>query len=507
MASWRNADEQATKPAREKYPATMDSSSAVAGKARPPQADFSSATSLLSTKEPITNDERPAPPIPAGRVPKKDKAKRRKPKAGSHKKKARKKSKTAPGPGEKSPVLPEDSYTGGDVYSGAAGEDKPRWKNETAGAPSQDKVRSRVARHPITSTESSASNSTTASPQTAKAVRRGKSAGAVSQPTTSVRAPGEVVDTKFHEDSTWVQDGSKTAPLATGAAVVHVAGRGSHPGAKATKRDSTAALKTAPPLGLQQWTSKREERGAESKPSAQTPADVPRSGEALGTSAGASRGVGVHKRHARKHRTSKSPAGPVVETSSGAPTSAKDGEQERPSAVTPRAVSSDSAEKVFDEVVAVHHHRRRSHGRSKRRAKEVARRRHFRKTKEDRLVDTTQLATGGELPAAALADVTADVGPSRVEGSAAATARKDFVAQSTTSVASAPAARCRVMPPTADVTLTGTDTGFSVGSGRRPPKATTVVKGDDVTVHVDFSSRNRAAMFWPFGRRGDKKKN
>ncbi|XP_070382644.1 pneumococcal serine-rich repeat protein-like [Dermacentor albipictus] len=505
VASSGSAGEKATKtaPGKPSSIAVTDSSSAVAGGASQPQAEFSSPTSLLLTEEPIASDKRPAPTSPAESVAKKDKAKRRKPKAGSHKKKARGKSaKTAHGPGEKSPSFPEEgSYTGGDVHSGAASEDKARRKHDTPGAPSKDKVRSRVARHPIASKEPSASTGATAPSQTAEAARRRKSARGHSQPATSVRAPGELVDAGFHQ-------GSKAIPSATDAAMVHVAGRGSHPDAKAIKRDSAAALKTAPLLRLEQWTSEREERDAEARLSAQAPVGVPRSSEAVGTSAGASRAVGVHKRHAKKHRTSKTVA-TAVDASSGAATSVKDVEPERPSPVSPQAVSSDSAERVSDEVVGVHHHhRRRSHGRSKRHAEGVHRR-HSRKTKEDLPVDSTQLATGSALPSATLANASADLGdrPSRVEGfAAAAPPRKDVDAESTTSVVSASSVRCRVMPPTADITLTGTDTGTSAGSERHPPRATTVVEGDDVTIHVDLSSRDRAAMFWPFGRRGDKKK-
>ncbi|KAH7933609.1 hypothetical protein HPB49_014358 [Dermacentor silvarum] len=469
VASWHNADEQATKPAREKYPATTDSSSAVAGKARPPQADFASATSLLSTKEPITSDKRPAPPSPTERVAKKDKARRRKRRAGNHKKKARdKSSKTTPGSGAKSPTTLEDSYTGGDVDSGAVSEDKPRRKHEMAGTPSQDKARSRVARRPIASRESLLSTSATARSQAAEAARS---------------------DLSAHRQSS--------------------AGKGSRLGEKIIKQDSAVTPKTAPPHGLSKRTaSKREERIAEAKPSVQTPVDAPRSSEAVGTSAVASReATGVHRRRAKKHRTSKSPAR-VAETPCGAATSARDAEPHRPSTVTPRPVSSDSAERVFDEVVAVHHHRRRSHSRPKQHAKEDGRRRHPRKTKGDRPVESTSPATGGEPRSAMLANVSADVGggPSGVEVSTAATAPKGVVAESTTTVASAPSARCRVLPPTADVTMSGTDTMFSLGGERRPPTATTAVKGDDVTVHVDLTSRDRAAMFWPFGRRGRKKK-
>ncbi|XP_037580278.1 uncharacterized protein LOC119463510 [Dermacentor silvarum] len=468
----RSAGEKVTKPAPAMSPsvATMDSSSAVAGKASPPQGDFSSATSLLSTKEPITCDKRTAPASPAESVAKKDKAKRRKPKARSRRKKAREKvSKAASGAGAKSPATLEASYTGGDVDSGAVSEDKPRRKQGTAGTPSQDKERSRVARPPIASRVSSLSTGATAHSQAAEAARSDASAQRQSS-----------------------------------------AGKGSHLGAKTIKQDRTVTPKTAVPHGLKKRTaSKREERIAEAKPSAQTPVDAPRSSEAVGISAAVSREeTGVHKRHAKKHRTSKSPAR-VVETSCGAATSARDTEPERPSTVTPRpAASPGSAERVFDEVVAVRHHRRRSHGGSNKHAKEDDRRRRSTKAKGHRPVESTSPATGGELPSATLANVTADVGggPSRVKDCAAATARTDAFADLTTSVVSAPSPRSRVVPPTADGTLSGTDTMFSLGGERRPPRATTAVRGDDVTVHMDLTSRNRAAMFWPFGRSGHKKK-
>ncbi|KAH6923385.1 hypothetical protein HPB50_000782 [Hyalomma asiaticum] len=75
--------------------------------------------------------------------------------------------------------------------------------------------------------------------------------------------------------------------------------------------------------------------------------------------------------------------------------STKDVELEGPNAASP-----DSAERVFNEAVAVHdhHHHRRGHSKSKKLAKEGSGKRHSRKTKEGRQVDAATVATGGELP-------------------------------------------------------------------------------------------------------------
>nr|XP_050046644.1 uncharacterized protein LOC126543576 [Dermacentor andersoni] len=464
-----SAGEQATKTAPEKPPsiATTDSSSAVVGKACQPQADFSSATSLLSTKEPIASDKGHAPTSPADSVAKKDKAKRLKSKVRSHKKKAKGKSaKTAHGLGERSPSTLEELYTGGDVDSGAVSKDKPRRKHEKAGIPSQEEARSCVAGRPIANKEYSLSTGAMAPSPAAEATR------------------------------------SDTSALRQSSL-----GGGSHLDAKITKQDSTVTPKTSLPHSLRKRTAgKGEERVAEAKPSAKTPVDAALSSEATPV-ATSQEGAGVHKRRTKKHRNPKSPAA-VVETSSGAATSARDAEPGRFGAVTPRPASPDSAERVFDEAVAVRHHRRRSHGRSKKHAKEDGRRRHSRKAKEDRPAESTSPTTGGQLPSATIANATADVGdcPSSVEDSAAATAREEVVADVASSAVSAPSPRSGVMTPTADVTLSGTDAMFSLDGDRSPPIATTAVKGDDVTVHVDMTAHDRAAMFWPFGRRGHKKK-
>ncbi|KAL1417755.1 hypothetical protein MTO96_026528 [Rhipicephalus appendiculatus] len=240
------------------------------------------------------------------------------------------------------------------------------------------------------------------------------------------------------------------------------------------------AVKTATPPRVEvKQRRKTEERVAEAKPSASTQAGVAPSSEALGTSAVASgRASGVHKRRSKKHRTSKSLAGAAVET---------------------------SAERVFDEAVAVHghhhHHHRRRHSKSKKHAKKGDGKRHSRKTKKEPAVDSTTQATQGELPPASTTDVYADGGPSKVEGSDTAT-----TAFKEPSAVSAPSKPFYVLPPTADVTLTGTDTGQLLGGQRHQPRSSTVIRGDDVTVHVDLTSRERAAMFWPFGHRGHKKK-
>ncbi|KAH7985550.1 hypothetical protein HPB51_026802 [Rhipicephalus microplus] len=169
-----------------------------------------------------------------------------------------------------------------------------------------------------------------------------------------------------------------------------------------------------------------------------------------------------------------------------------------------RAASTDNVDRVFDEAAAVHnhpHHRRQRRSKSKKHAKKGDGKRHSRNTKEDVAVASATVATGGELLPASTTDNYGYGGPFKVEGSDAATTpfKKP-------SLVAAPSQPFYALPPTADVTLTGTDTALLPGGQRHAPRLSTVINGDDVTVHLDLTSRDRAAMFWPFGRRGKKKR-
>ncbi|KAL1460408.1 hypothetical protein MTO96_027383 [Rhipicephalus appendiculatus] len=478
-----------TEPERCPSVASIDTpSAAVPGTAGPStEANLSSATSLLSTKELVSNDKGPESPSQVKSVAKKDSSKRRKRKVEKERKKAKDKSKATVGSAKTSRALSADSGTAGDLDSGAISEDaKPRRKPKTAKSPSKASTRSPGPGSDFASRESPTSTSETTSSQVPEAVRNKDGAKAVSMSATSVSTPDKLAD----EDSTLPSVVGKATQLATDIAMVH----SKLPGGARAKGEH--AVKTAPsPRGEteQRTTSQREERVAEGKASASTQAEAAPSSEALGTSDAASRrATGVHKRRGKKQRTSKSPAGADVDTPSGAPlTSTKDVELK-----TPHPASTDSEERVFDKAGAIHdHHRhhRRRHSKSKKHAKEVDGKRRSRKNKEDRPVDVTALATGG---VATTTEVGADGGPTKIEGSDAAT-----TALKESSVPSQP-----VQPPTADGTLSGSDTLLSLGGQRRPPRTNTVVRGDDVTVQVDMSSRNRMAMFWPFSHKGQKKK-
>ncbi|KAH6923873.1 hypothetical protein HPB50_008400 [Hyalomma asiaticum] len=455
------------------------------------QADFSSATSLLSTKEYVASGKLPEAPSKVKIVEKKDASKRRKPKVEKQrKKKANGKSKTPRGGRKTSRALSVDSRVTAVTDSGAVSE-SPR-KLEGAAVHSRDSVRSQVPGRDVTST--SASTSTVVTPSHVAEATRNKEGTRVDSPTaTSVRPPGQGSKLKP----------VKTTPAAAGPAMVH----SKLPSTMRVKEDGTLKTSTVPPMALEKRTAR--ERGEEPgrrvegpEPSVPTPVEVASSRDALGTSAAASqRASAVHRRHAKKkHRTSMSPAAAAVETTSGAPrASTKDVELEGPNAPSP-----DSAERVFDEAAAVHdhhHHHRRRHSKPKKHVKEGSGKRHSRKTKEDRPVVAATAATGSELPPTTTAGVQAEGGHSGVQGSdVATTALKEsgaVYAQSQPGYS---------LPPTADVTLTGTDTIFSLGGQRHPPRTSTVVRGDDVTVHVDLTSRDRATMFWPFGRRGHKKR-
>ncbi|KAH7934654.1 hypothetical protein HPB51_028977 [Rhipicephalus microplus] len=278
-----------------------------------------------------------------------------------------------------------------------------------------------------------------------------------------------------------------------------------HSGLPNVVRDKVEdAVKTSTPPRAevkQRSARKREERAAEAKPSESTQAVVGPSSVALEISAAASgRTSGVNKRRSKKHTTSKTPASAAVETSSGAPlASTKDVEPE-----STRATSPDNVDRVFDEAVAVHghtHHRRQRRSKSKKHAKKGDGKRHSRNTKEDVAVASATVVTGGELLPASTTDNYGYGGPFKVEGSDAATTpfKKP-------SLVAAPSQPFYALPPTADVTLTGTDTALLPGGQRHAPRLSTVINGDDVTVHLDLTSRDRAAMFWPFGRRGKKKR-
>ncbi|KAL1474314.1 hypothetical protein MTO96_038075 [Rhipicephalus appendiculatus] len=455
-----------TEPEKCPSVASIDTpSAAVPGTAGPStEANLSSATSLLSTKELVANDKGPESPSQVKSVAKKDSSKRRKRKVEKERKKAKDKSKATVGSAKTSRALSADSGPAGYLDSGAISEDaKPRRKLKTAKSPSKASTRSPVPGSDVASRETPTSTSETSSSQVPEAVRNKDGARAVSMSATSVSTPDKLAD----EDSTLPSVVGKAAQLATDIAMVH----SKLPGGARAKGEH--AVKTAPsPRGEteQRVAIQREERVAEGKPSASTQAEAAPSSEALGTSDAASRrATGVHKRRGKKQRTSKSPAGADVET---------------------------PEERVFDKAGAIHdHHRhhRRRHSKSKKHAKEGDGKRRSRKNKEDRPVDVTALATGG---AATTTEVGADGGPTKVEGSDAAT-----TALKESSVPSQP-----VQPPTADGTLSGSDTLLSLGGQRRPPRTNTVVRGDDVTVQVDMSSRNRMAMFWPFSHKGQKKK-
>ncbi|KAH6924612.1 hypothetical protein HPB50_020515 [Hyalomma asiaticum] len=435
------------------------------------QADFSSATSLLSTKKSVANGKLPEAPSEVKSVEKKDASKRRKPKVEKErKKKANGKSKTPHGGGKTSRALSVDSRVTAVTDSGAVSE-SPR-KLEGAAVHSRDSVRSQVPGRDVTSTSSSTSIVVTPS-QVAEATRNKNGTRVDSTTATSVRPPGQGSKLKP----------VKTTPAAAGQAMVH----SKLPSTMRVKDNGTLKTSTVPPMALEKRTAReREEPGGRvegPEPSAPIPVEVASSRDALGTSAAASqRASAVHRRHAKKkHHTSKSSAAAAVETTSGAPR---------------------AAGRVFDEAVAVHdhHHHRRGHIKSKKQAKESSGKRHSRKTKEDRPVDAATAATGSELPPTT-AGVQAEGGPSGVQGPDVATTA--FKESGAVSAQSQPGYS---LPPTADVTLTGTDTIFSLGGRRRPPRTSTVVRGDDVTVHVDLTSRDRATMFWPFGRRGHKKR-
>ncbi|KAH6923646.1 hypothetical protein HPB50_004323 [Hyalomma asiaticum] len=449
------------------------------------QADFSSATSLLSTKESVANGKLPEPQSKVKSVEKKDASKRRKPKVEKErKKKAKGKSKTPRGGEKTSRALSVDSRVTADTDSGAVCE-SPR-KLEGAAIHSRDSARSQVPGRDATSTSSSTSTVVTPS-QVPEATRNKEGTRVDSTTATSIRPPGQGSK----------QKPVKTTPSATGPAMVH----SKLPSTMHVKDDGALKTATAPPIALEKRTAREREEPGGPEPSAPTPVEVASSRDALGTSAAASqRASAEHRRHAKKkHRPSKSAAAAVVETTSGAPrASTKDVELEGPNAASP-----DSAERVFNEAVAVHdhHHHRRGHSKSKKLAKEGSGKRHSRKTKEDRQVDAATVATGGELPPTTRTGVQSGGGPSGVQGSDVAT-----TAFKESGAASAQSQPGYSLPPTADVTLTGTDTIFSLGGQRHPPRTSTVVRGDDVTVHVDLTSRDRAAMFWPFGRRGHKKR-
>ncbi|KAH7985000.1 hypothetical protein HPB51_026889 [Rhipicephalus microplus] len=259
------------------------------------------------------------------------------------------------------------------------------------------------------------------------------------------------------------------------------------------RRDKTARK--------QRSARKREERAAEAKPSESTQAVVGPSSEALEISAAASgRTSSVNKRRSKKHTTAKSPASAAIETSSGAHlASTKDVERE-----STRAASTDNVDRVFDEEVAVHnhpHHRRQRRSKSKKHAKKGDGKRQSRNTKKDVAVASATVATGGELLPASTTDNYGYGGPFKVDGADAVTTlfKKP-------SLVAAPSQPFYALPPTADVTLTGTDTALLPGGQRHAPRLSTVINGDDVTVHLDLTSRDRAAMFWPFGRRRKKKR-
>ncbi|KAH6920195.1 hypothetical protein HPB50_028816 [Hyalomma asiaticum] len=398
------------------------------------QADFSSATSLLSTKESVANGKLPEPQSKVKSVEKKDASKRRKPKVEKErKKKAKGKSKTPRGGEKTSRALSVDSRVTADTDSGAVCE-SPR-KLEGAAIHSRDSARSQVPGRDATSTSSS---------------------------TSTVVTPSQVPEATRNKEGTRV--------------------------------DSTTATSIRPPARV----ANRSQLRPLHRPLAQ-PCCV-KQGRSRTSAAASQRASAEHRRHAKKkHRPSKSAAAAVVETTSGAPrASTKDVELEGPNAASP-----DSAERVFNEAVAVHdhHHHRRGHSKSKKLAKEGSGKRHSRKTKEGRQVDAATVATGGELPPTTRTGVQSGGGPSGVQGSDVAT-----TAFKESGAASAQSQPGYSLPPTADVTLTGTDTIFSLGGQRHPPRTSTVVRGDDVTVHVDLTSRDRAAMFWPFGRRGHKKR-
>ncbi|KAH6923949.1 hypothetical protein HPB50_010013 [Hyalomma asiaticum] len=447
--------------------ATIDTSSKVEPGT---PADFSSATSLLSTKESVANGKLPEAPSKVKSVEKKDASKRRKPKVEKErKKKANGKSKTPHGGGKTSRALSVDSRVTAVTDSGAVSE-SPR-KLEGAAVHSRDSVRSQVPGRDVTSTSSSTSTVVTLS-QVAEATRNKEGTRVDSPTATSVRPPGQGSKLKP----------VKTTPAATGPAMVH----SKLPSTMRVKDDGTLKTSTVPPIALAKRTAReREEPGGRvegPEPSAPIPVEV------------ASKGM------PRKSTTPPSlqPAA-AVETTSGVPrASTKDVELEGPNAAPP-----DSAGRVFDEAPSVHdhhHHHRRGHIKSKKQAKEGSGKRHSRKTKEDRPVDAATAATGSELQPTT-AGAQAEGGPSDVQGPDVATTA--FKESGAVSAQSQPGYS---LPPTADVTLTGTDTIFSLGGQRHPPRTSTVVRGDDVTVHVDLTSRDRAAMFWPFGRRGHKKR-
>ncbi|KAL3224350.1 hypothetical protein MRX96_049517 [Rhipicephalus microplus] len=446
--------EPATAPEKSAPVATIDAASVVFDRPRP-ATESSSATSLLRRKEPVATDKCPEPSSQVKSDAKKDSSKRRKPKAERKRKKMKDKSKTTLVTDKTSDVHSVDACAAGGVDAGAVNKDeKPRRKLEAAVV--DDSARSLLPKRAVAGIESSTSTRVTASPSLAETTRS-KDAWATAKPVASASTPG--MDNKRPS----VVD--KTMALASDVAIVH----SGLPNVVRDKVDD--AVKTSTPSRVeikQRSARKREERAAEAEPSESTKAVV-----------------------GAKHA--------AVETSSRAPpASTKDVEPE-----STRAVSTDNVDRVFDEAAAVHnhpHHRRqrRSKSKNKKHAKKGDGKRHSRNTKKDVAVASASVATGGELLPASTTDNYGYGGPFKVEGSDVATTpfKKP-------SLVAAPSQPFYALPPTADVTLTGTDTALLPGGQRHAPRLSTVINGDDVTVHLDLTSRDRAAMFWPFGRRGE----
>ncbi|KAL3211218.1 hypothetical protein MRX96_052076 [Rhipicephalus microplus] len=468
--------------------ATVDAASVVFDRPRA-ATESSSVTSLLWRKEPVATDKCPEPSSQVKSDAKKDASKRRKPKGESKRKKMKDKSKTTLVTDKTSHALSVDACAAGGVDAGAANEDEqPRRKLEAAVV--DDSARSLRPERAVAGIDSSTSTRVTASPSLAETTRS-KDAWATAKPVASASTPG--MDNKRPS----VVD--KTMKSASDVAMVH----SGLPNAVRDKVEDVVKTSTPPRVEVKQRSARRrEERAAEAKPFASTQTVVGPSSEALGISTAASgRTSGVNKRRSKKHSTSKTPVTvAAVETSPGAPlASTKDVERE-----STRAASPDNVDRVFDEAAAVHnhpHHRRQRRSKSKKHAKKGGGKRHSRNVKEDVAVASATVVTGGELLPASTTDNYGYGGPFNVEGSDVATTpfKKP-------SLVAAPSQPFYALPPTADVTLTGTDTALLPGGQRHAPRVSTVIKGDDVTVHLDLTSRDRAAMFWPFGRRGKKKR-